>query len=364
MNFPFWRPARVLPPASDTEADAEVGRQIRSVPDLCRFALDLGFDVDLEQRAHALLLALKSTVRAEVGDVAALQAAVTVARSKALGDGAAFEAADGDLLDQIAAAGTDRAAIVELLNRDPLNAPLPFVERIPVVRNGVTSWRTPIEHAIIRRRPADLAAFERLVGELDALFEPPQRGPRELVRKQVREALDRVRRDGQRDKAYVPTALHLLDRKIEEFVTCGSGQSAGARFEQLRLLIRQLTGMEQAIDTASAADVRSVTELASRYVATQGLHLPSLTDRVVALLLAPRYISVSTWYRRRRFYSVLRLVRQEVMQGHYDSGEIVRRLQRLETQGAFFSSLVYPLLRLAAAAAGPAFLADRRSRSR
>ena len=92
--------------------------------------------------------------------------------------------------------------------------------------------------------------------------------------------------------------------------------------------------------------------------------MPSLTDRVVALLLAPPYISVSTWYRRRRFYSVLRLVRQEVMQGHYDSGEIVRRLQRLETQGAFFSSLVYPLLRLAAPSAGPAASTDRRSRLR
>ena len=251
MNFPFWRPVRALPPVSDTEADAEVRRQIRSVPDLRRFALDLGFDVDLEERARELVLALKNTVRAEVGDVAALQAAVTVARSKAVGDGALFEAEDGHLLDQVAAAGTDRTAILELLNRDPLNAPLPFVERIPVVRNGVTSWRTPVEHAIIRRRPADLAAFERLVSGLDTLFDPPQRGPHEPLRKQVREALDRVRRDGQRDKAYVPTALHLLDRKIEDFLTCGSSQAAAARFEQLRLLIRQLTGMEQAIATAA-----------------------------------------------------------------------------------------------------------------
>jgi len=44
---------------------------------------------------------------------------------------------------------------------------------------------------------------------------------------------------------------------------------------------------------------------------------------------------------------VIRLLRQEVMQGHYDGGEIARRLQQLEIEGAFFSTLVYSTLKIA-----------------
>jgi len=329
------------------DLDADVRRQIWTAPDLRAYARDLGFDLDLDTQARALIAALKQTLRAEVDDVAALQAAVASARARVDGPGSRFEAEDHDLLEQVAAAGSDRAAILALLNRDPLNAPLPFVERIPMVRNGVTSWRTPVEHALIRRRPADLGAFERLAGELEAVFAAPQIGARELSRLQVADALDRVRRDGRRENAYVPTALQLLDRKVADFLACGAGPVAARRFEQLHALVRQLTERERALDADMAPETEHVTELASRYVATDWLHVRSLTDRIVALLLARPYVLVSIWYRRRRFYRVIALLRQEVMQGHYDGGEIARRLQRLETEGAFFSSLVYPALRIA-----------------
>jgi hypothetical protein len=56
---------------------------------------------------------------------------------------------------------------------------------------------------------------------------------------------------------------------------------------------------------------------------------------------------MSIWYRRRRFQQMIGLLRQEVMQGHYDGSEIARRLQQLEAEGAFFSTLVYSTLRMA-----------------
>ena len=68
----------------------------------------------------------------------------------------------------------------------------------------------------------------------------------------------------------------------------------------------------------------------------------------MALLLAPPYVSVTRWFRRRRFLRMLELLQQEIARGHYDRVEVARRLQRLEADGAYFSSLVYSVLRLPA----------------
>jgi hypothetical protein len=57
---------------------------------------------------------------------------------------------------------------------------------------------------------------------------------------------------------------------------------------------------------------------------------------------------------------MLTLLRQEIAESHYDAGEVVRRLQHLEAGGAFFSSLVYPLLRAAPAAKVKGVMRERR----
>jgi hypothetical protein len=341
-----WPTLTVRAPAAvAADLDADLRLQLQAHPDLARLVRDLGFDAEFADRARSLVAMLTRAIHAEVDDVPALQAAVAAARTQAKAPEMRFSSADRELLDAIAAAGTDRAAILELLGRAPVGVQLPFVERIPLVRNGVVSWRTPVDHVLIRRRPNDRAAFEQRLDELDALFAPPQGTHREPSRQQVLEALDRTRRDARRDQAYIPTSLQFLDRSVEAFLEVGTSAAAPARVDHLMKMLRRLTVAERAAAADEPLDAKTVTALANEFVATGWLHVPSLTHRMVALLLAPPYVSVSVWYRRRRFLRMLTLLRQEIAEAHYDAGEVVRRLQQFEAAGAFFSSLVYPLLR-------------------
>jgi hypothetical protein len=325
--------------------DADLRDQIRAHADLARLFHELGFDLEVADRARMLLASLKQAIRAEVDDVPALQAAVAAARSQAKASDMPFATADRELLDAVAAAGTNRAAILDLLCRDPAGVQLPFVERIPMVRNGAVSWRTPVDHVLIRRRPGDRAAFERRLDELDKLFVSRQGPHREPLRQQVLEALDRTRRDAQRENAYIPTSLQFLDRSVEAYLEAGTSAAAPSRFERLKQLLSRLTVAEQGAAAGDPVDAMTVTALANEFVSAGWLHVPSLTHRMVALLLAPSYVSVSGWYRRQRNQRMLTLLRQEIAEAHYDTGEVVRRLQQLEARGVFFSSLVYPLLR-------------------
>ena len=327
--------------------DAEARYQIRTTPDLLELARTLGFDIERSARARELMDAIEASVHVEVADVAALQAAVATARSLAARAGASVDAAGRELLDRIAAAGTDRRAILDLLDRKALRAPLAFVEQIPVVRRGgETAWLTPVDGALVRRRPADFDSFERLVRELDALFLEPERQTHEALRLEVRQALDRVLRDARRENAYLPTALTALDRRLREIESRGATPSAAARLTYLEGFLQRLIDVERGVANGPTPDAKTVTGLASEYAATRAVQVPSVSHRVVALLLAPPYVSVTRWFRRRRFLRALDLLRQEVARGHYDGVEVARRLQRLEADGAFFSSLVYTLLRL------------------
>ena len=331
--------------AAAVDLDADLRLQIEANADLARLIHDLGFDLDFADRVRSLVAGLKLAIHAEVDDVQALQAAVTAARSQAKAPEMRFSTADRELFDAIAAAGANRAAILDLLDRDPVGVQLPFVERIPLVRNGVVSWRTPVDHALIRRRPNDRAAFEHRLDQLDKLFAPRQGPHREPLRQQVLEALERTRRDAQREKAYIPTSLQFLDRSVEGYLEIGTSAAAPSRFERLMQVLRRLTVAERGAAAGDPVDAKTVAALANELVAAGWLHVPSLTHRMVALLLSPAYVSVSGWYRRRRFLRMLTLLRQEIAEAHYDAGEVVRRLQHLEAGGAFFSSLVYPLLR-------------------
>jgi len=326
--------------------DAEARHQIRTTPDLRELARTFGFDIERSARARELMDAIESSVQVEVADIAALQAAVASARSLAARAGASVDAAGRELLDRIAAAGTDRRAILDLLDRNALRAPLAFVEQIPVARRGGTTWLTPVDGALVRRRPADFDRFEHLVRELDALFLEPERPTHEGLRLEVRQALDRVLRDARRENAYLPTALTALDRRLREIESRGATPSAAARLTYLEGFLRRLIDAERGVAEGPAPDAKTVTGLASEYAATRAVQVPSVSHRVVALLLAPPYVSVTRWFRRRRFLRALDLLRQEVARGHYDGVEVARRLQRLEADGAFFSSLVYSLLRL------------------
>lgn len=348
--MPFWRTSPPAAPAlTPGELDAAIRRQIEATRDLSALVRGLGFDVGFAASARGLVAGLKSAIRADVRDFAELEAAVASACAQMADGDACFDASDRALLDEVAAAGDDRDAVLRVLNRDPVAAQLPFIERIPVKRGGLVSWRTPVDETIVSKRPHDSAAFAQLLDELDAAFAKPQRSYREPKRKDVLEALERVRRDSQREHAYLPTSLRFLDQTVETFLAHGAASNSGARFEQLQSLLRRLTRAEHALAAGDPPGANDVATLASDYVVAAWLHAPSLTNRLVALLLAPSCISVSVWYRRRRFLRVVDLLRQEVADGHYDGTEVARRLQQLEAGGAFFSSLVYPLLRLSQA---------------
>lgn len=340
----MWPPPNTRASSAVAGLDADLRLQIEANGDLAGLIRDLGFDADFADRVRSLVGGLKKAIRAEVDDVPALQAAVTAARSQAKASEMPFSSTDRELLDAVAAAGTNRAVILDLLGRDPVGVQLPFVERIPMLRNGIVSWRTPVDQVLVRRRPGDRAAFEHRLDELDTLFAFRQGPHREPLRQQVLEALDRTRRDAQREQAYIPTSLQFLDRSVEAYLEAGTSDAAPSRFERLKQLLSRLTAAERGATAGDPVDAKTVTALANEFVSAGWLHVPSLTHRMVALLLAPAYVSVSG-FRRRRYQRMLTLLRQEIAEVHYDAREVVRRLQHLEAHGAFFSSLVYPLLR-------------------
>jgi hypothetical protein len=98
----------------------------------------------------------------------------------------------------------------------------------------------------------------------------------------------------------------------QAYLEIGTSAAAPSRFERLMQVLRRLTAAEQEPRRA----IRSMRERWPRWrtslVAAGWLHVPSLTHRMVALLLAPPYVSVSGWYRRRRFLRMLTLLRQEI----------------------------------------------------
>ena len=320
----------------------------------------LQFSPEVERRAEELLEALKREIQTEIPDYQAFQAALAQVRGQVAGNGANGQrqyTTDNDaLLEEVLESVDDPDRVLDILNRDPVDSLLPFVEQIPLCRNGAVTWRTPMEVKVIHKRPIDRARFVELLDELDRLVRSAKLRRRQTAKARVLEALSRLRRELGRENAYLPTSIQLLESKILKWLRDSHQKTARGKRDELDDLLRRLLEVHHRYgwyvsgdarpDRASSARFRNeIQAQAKSYVETQWLHTPLLTTHVLADLLGSELVAE----RRQKHgaaHGVLRLVWEEVSSGNYDSDETIRRLREVEARGLFVHSLNYALLRL------------------
>ena len=111
----------------------------------------LGLNSNRDQVVRRLMSELKFSIRAAIADYSTFRSALARAeiRRRSMPDDKSFA-----LLDLLQDAPDETAALA-ILNADPIHSQVPFIEQIPVPRNGELTWVSPVDHSLIRRRPDD-----------------------------------------------------------------------------------------------------------------------------------------------------------------------------------------------------------------
>lgn len=316
----------------------------------------LGYSVRLDQESRRIVADLKATIRTEVPDFPAFLRGLEDAKAQInLQVSASLDSTDRsndhDLLNAVLAAGGDQARILELLNRNPVYEQLPFVEQIPIHKNGEIIWRTPLEHTLIRKRPTDPARFAELLNQLESMFKDARTLQAKQLQREVVEVIARTRRDLQKQTAYLATPLQALEKKVADYIQNAPSAASQIKIKQLDALLRELIGVEHRYnqglsDESQVASFKQAAQhLAKTYLDLTWAQTSWLSMRVLAMLINAEVAELPKDSKSATALA-LKAVRDEVALGSYDCEETIRRLQQQEERGLFVNSLVYPLLRL------------------
>jgi hypothetical protein len=316
---------------------------IGRTPDLRELLIGLGYNPRHEREAASLMQDLIAGIRAEILSFEALQKAVLSALSRS----AELPHGPSAFLNSLAMAGNVESATA-VLNEDPVHDQVPFVEQIPVLKNGMIRWQSPVHHSLIRKRPADPPRFRSTLAELEKLFGTSHPARAETARLAVIEAVERLRRELDRDTSYLPTSLQYLEMKVTEYRTCSLKPRAQEWLQILMAVLERVVKLRNEIESTGRCDVRAIAEQAVRYLSTPRIHTRGLTSYLLILLLDKRLLTVTRRVSRSKV-KAMDLIRGEIAGGSYDAGETVGRLRRLEAEGFYIPSVVYPLLEVSAA---------------
>jgi hypothetical protein len=315
----------------------------------------LGRDPGLRRHSESLLSEMKSLVRAEVADFPAFRDSVRAAAGRRNAPGKLFEVHNRKLLEALLDAGDDQQAVSELLNRNPVYEQIPFIEQVPLARDGETVWVTPVEHPLIQKRASDPVLFEQKLSALEALYSSPHVARREPPRIRILDAILHLSREGRREKPYLPSALKTLEARIAVF---DDESIEGEAIAAAETLSRLLLGCERIQRQCRPTRLRiwlsgpdgpslrqQAAELASSYLAQPLLRQAWLTSQILVTLLAPALWESVRWPGFGLAKEV-GLIRNELRTGSYDASELAARIRHLESKGLYVSSLVFPLLHL------------------
>lgn len=361
-------PATPATPADDEpwDEDTALRRLVDETPELRAVYARLGYLPEVEREAERIVGEVKGQIRAEIPDFEAFVAALgeLEAQLAAGPEGEEpsvhprFRSENEALLRDVLAARGDREEVLRLLNQDPVEQLLPLVEQIPMVRFGEVIWRTPMELALLRKRPVHPGRFERLLDELDWLVRSARLRRRPAAREAVLAAIVRLRRDTARENAYLPTPIQDLASEVEGWLHRSLDPAVRRRREELDGLLRGLLRVRQALamgggeDKPGGDDLPGLLEMtrahAQAYAGQPWMHSAWLTTFALSNLLDAELASQPQKEppQPAEPAGVLRLVRDEVASGHYDAEETIRRLRQQEERGLFVHSLVYALLRM------------------
>ncbi len=305
-----------------TGVDAAVERWLREKDDIVALLETWGIDLTVADRTAAICQALRANVQADIPDLTRFRAAVTDA--VALGELNPYRVANVDLLREVAALGEDRSAILERLNRHPVDEQVAYLEIVPILRGKVTSWRTPVDQSVLRKRPRQA---DRFLEDLETLLRDPHGVP-------VRQAAEQLRRAVTRENGYVVTPLLTLFKRLEA-ETMESGNAA--KLHRLRQLLRTMLEAER-------DETRSAWVAAAWSYRNAGWALRSVERCILAALLSPPCAefawTLSGWNARRHFA----LLKREVEGGMFSPRELRLRLRYWLLHGAYVPTIVFDML--------------------
>jgi hypothetical protein len=335
MTWPWFRAKPEVTPARDPVA------MIREIPELKQLAASLGYDPELEEEVARVMRELKAQIRADITAFDDFCLKIRAAAEQSPG----YEVPDRALLEEILAAGPDSGAVLAILNRDPVNQQLPYIERVPVLKGGGVTWLTPMQHPNIEKRPADVHQFTSLIGQLETLFAAPHTGRDDQHRLEVQETIARIRRELSREKPYLPSLLQTLDARIYTWLNVSRGSPSQRSLKRLLELLSQLEQVRWACENGQHCHglASTAAKAAGAYQEDEKLRSRWLTDYLLSVLLAEPLVQTTAWLdgpARKR----LRLIRSEILSGSYGAECLQGRIRRLEDDGLYASSLVYLLL--------------------
>ena len=317
---------------------------VAKTPELRELLESLGLDSNRDQAVSRLMSELKFSIRAAIADYSAFRSALAGAeiRRRSMPDDKSFA-----LLDLLRDAPDETAALA-ILNADPIHNQVPFIEQIPVPRNGELTWVSPVHHSLIRRRPANTERFKQAVMELESLFSAPHRARFEPPRLAVLDAIVRLRRELERGRSYLPTPILFLETKPEEYRTKSLKRGAAETLEVVLATVGTLAELRNSISTTNGTQelALQLSALAARYLATPRIQIPWLTSSILGLFLHPALTGAPGKIVRPKNMVAMDLIRREIQNGFYDPAETAQRLRRMEALGFHVISLVYSLLRL------------------
>lgn len=352
---PRVRPAAQALPQREEEPAEAVRCLVRDDEELQALYLRLGYDLGVEHRARKLLDTLKNLIRAEVPDFEALRQALDLAPALPGGEAGGAHPAER-FLGEVVAAGADEQTVRALLNRAPVEEPLPFVEVLPVPRDGRVDWRPVQEVRLVHKRPSDPRRFSAALDALEGLVEGGGLVRSEHAERAVLAAVAALRTAAARPPANVPLALRGLEVQLDQWLRRAHLPEPFARKQALDAFLHALVRLRHRLDglgagsapDALAACQTAARSLAARYRAASWMHGPRLAERILVALLDAELAGLPGAERALPTApaGAVQRVRDELAAGYYDRGVLLRRLQDQEARGLYVSSLVPALLRL------------------
>ena len=356
------RTAAVPPAEDDWDLDAAVYRLVRHSDDLRALYATLGYDLEVEAQVGQILEALKGMIRTEIPDFTALWGVLTEASlPEAPAPLPGLQVPEPHpaerLLREAVAAGPDEQRVRRLLNRAPLEEPVPYAEVLPVTRDGAVTWRPVMEVTLVRKRPSAPDRFVQLLDHLDALVRTSPLERSAQTTGAVLQAVANLRAVLDRPEANLLLALTALEERVLQWLDRAHLRDQHTRKETLDAFLRALVTLRHTAVVPLRAGTplkagtlascnRQAQSLAATYLGTPWMQVPRLT---VLLLTAFLELKLSGYSPRAQAdpanpAGVLRLIHDEIASGYYASQELIRRLRELEERGVFVHSLVHALL--------------------
>lgn len=251
---------------------------------------------------------------------------------------------------------TDRAEEHRLrLGQTPLDDLLPFVEILPVLRDGTAVWRMPVELMCLRREPADKDAFLRTLRTLEQVLDDSPLPANDKLRADVRTEIGAVRRALHREGSYLPAALASLRDRIRLAVHYAPSEAMSQRRQVLHSVVDAVVSLSASagrtpqarrpLDADRAASYREQALAAARIaLANDWMLVGPLARALTALVLDTEIVLAVNRSFPGPAIDLLTVVRDEAERDSLDVVEAQRRLRTAESHGLFVQSSVYSLL--------------------